>query len=66
MSTLNIKTDQVYGFEEIMARTSRTITPSLEEQLKDKYKTFTRFNYRDALKEAKLARKKKGNHSKAM
>jgi hypothetical protein len=30
MSTIDVKSDQVFGLEDIMARTARTITPGLE------------------------------------
>jgi hypothetical protein len=30
----------------ILAAASKTLDPQLEEQLKNKYRTFTRFNYR--------------------
>ena len=56
--------EQLSAVEDVLAQTARTISPALELQLKDKYKTFSRFNYRDAIREAKMARKKKGEPTK--
>ena len=32
--------------DDLLAETAKTLDPSLHSQIKDKYKTFTTFNYR--------------------
>lgn len=60
MRSLGLKVnDDSFMFDEALSETGRTITFGLEKQIKDKYSTFTNFNYRRVLQEARVARKKK-------
>ena len=45
--------------EKVMGKTARTLSPDLEEQIKNKYRTFTNFNYRQTYREHRQSRKKK-------
>lgn len=60
MSSRMFKTFEQPGYmDSLLAQTSQTLAPEVEIQLKSKYSTFTRFNYRDAAVEAKQRQKKK-------
>lgn len=45
--------------DKVMAKTARTLSPDLEEQIKNKYRTFTNFNYRQTYRDHRQSRKKK-------
>ena len=65
LSNKTIQLDQQPYYEEILAETAKTIDPSLHCQIKDKYKTFTNFNFRDSYREKRQNRKKKVEELKA-
>jgi hypothetical protein len=45
--------------EKFTGKTARTLSPELENQIKNKYRTFTNFNYRQTYREHRQSRKKK-------
>lgn len=53
------KTIEQDPMDELLVHSSRTIDSSLHSQIKDKYRTFTHFNYREAYRNRKQSRKKK-------
>ena len=53
------KTLEPQFYDEILAETSKTIDPSLHTQIKDKYQTFTTFNYRQTYRESRQKGKRK-------
>lgn len=49
---------------EALLQNSKTLDARLENQLRDKYRTFTRFNYREAYLDAQRKSKKKAEQVK--
>lgn len=58
------KTIEHNPMDELLSETSRTIDSSLHNQIKNKYRTFTNFNYREAYKDRRQSRKKKYEEGK--
>lgn len=66
MNSLLIKYDESESeSDEMVSQGTKTLPLSLNPQIKDKYKIFTRFNYRLVAQQAKTARRKKRQIIKA-
>lgn len=57
--------EEVSPVEELL-QASKTLDVKLEQQLKNKYRTFSSFNYREAYFDARQRQKRKAEQTKAM